>query len=152
MDEHPVIATLFGTTRRWGRSTRFWLGIVLLLGYLVATALAPSRLAIWLALGLYLAIRRWVVEEPAPGEFPDAFLGALSALPVAILALIIYTVGAVDSAVTLAAGRVWLPLGLVGIALCLDRYLRRSKPAETIGQVLGRADSAPASERNPEDS
>jgi hypothetical protein len=149
MNEHPIIASLFGTGRGWSRPTRLWFGVVLFIGYSVATALAPSRFALWLALAFYLAIRRWVIEEPAPGEFPDAFLGALSILPAAILGFIIYTLGAVDSTVTLAAGRIWLPLGMVGIALSLDRYLRRAL-TRTIGQVLGDADRASCSEGKPE--
>ena len=148
MDQNPIVASLIGGPAGWSRPKRLWLGSTLFLGYLIATAVAPSRYALWLALALYLALRRWVITEPEPGRFPDAFLGALAVLPVSILAFLVYTFGSVTSSITFAAGRIWLPLGLVGIALCLDRYLRR---AGTLARTTGTPAGAPGEPGSPPD-
>lgn len=118
---------------------RLALGAALLLGYLALGSMLSFRGAWALAVALGVGLHQYAIDETSPTRVADAYLWAAVLLLVAAGLLAVALVGEPAAWMTLAAGRLWLPLGLTGTALALERHWQSRAAATHLGDALARA-------------
>jgi hypothetical protein len=130
---------VLGPSHGWSRAQRFGVGALALAGYLGLALFRFGFLALFLAIGFYGVLQQYSIEEPEPGQWADAHVWAAITFVIAALAFSIWWWFLGSAALQAWSTRVWLPLGIVSVALALDRYRRAPTATESIGMALGKA-------------
>jgi hypothetical protein len=125
------IERVLGPSHGWSRVQRFGVGVLALAGYL--------GLALFLAIGFYGVLQQYSIEEPEAGQWADAHIWAAITFVIAALTFSIWWWVLGPAALQTWSTHVWLPLGIVCVALALDRYRRAPTATESIGMALGKA-------------
>jgi len=133
------------------RRSRYVVGALGLAGYLTLSRYVAGFGALALAIGYYGILQRWAIEEPAPGELADAHAWAVVTGMIAIGAFAVWWWFLGPAWLQQWATHIWLPMGVVGVALAFDRYRRPPTATESIGQALSRAGRRPRNASNPSD-
>ena len=110
---------------------------VSLLGF--AGYLALATYSYGFAALFYGILQRWGIEEPSPGELADAYVwaGICGALALGTFAIWWWYLG--PAPLQTWSTHVWLPIGIVSVALALDRRRRPPTATESIGRALSAA-------------
>jgi hypothetical protein len=138
LDYGSQLETVIGSTSGWPRAQRHALGVLLFAGYLVLAQFRAGFLGLFLAVAFYGTLQRWVVEEPRAHQIADAYIWAGLTASVVLGAVAIWLSHSGPEWLQTWATHVWFPLGVVAVALALDRVRRRATPAESIGQAFSR--------------
>lgn len=134
---------------------RFGLGGLAFVAYLAAAQLEAGLPAVLLAIGFFLILQRWVIDGPSGPRMGETYLWAVISFLTATATFAIWWWSLGSEALQAWSTHVWLPIGIVSIALALEGYRRPSTPAVAIGQALAqartrRAPAPPNGEASPE--
>jgi hypothetical protein len=146
-DLEAIVEKALSSASTLPRFQRHVVGAITFAGYLGLGVFRSGFAAIFLAVAFYGVLQRWVIEEPKPQQIPDAYIWAGVSLITAAIAFAIWWWYIGPASLQRWSTHIWLPLGIVGVALALDRYRRPPTPAGSIGKAL--ADARRRSARRP---
>jgi amino acid transporter len=138
-DLEATVDKALGNASALTRPHRHVIGLLAFTGYLALALFRSGFAALFLAVAFYGVLQRWVIEEPEHGELPDAYVWAVITGLAAIATFAIWWWYLGSEGLQTWATHVWLPAGVVSVALAFDRHRRRATATESIGQVLSQA-------------
>ncbi len=144
---HPLghlegaVERAFGEPHSWSAWRRFGLGMLALVAYLATAQLEGGLPALFLALGFYLVLDRWIIDGPHGPRIAEARLWAALTFLTSAATFAVWWWALGSEALQAWSTHVWLPMAIVSVALVLEGVRRPPAPAIVIGEALARARS-----------